>query len=388
MGHATRRDPDNVFEAEDEGDPTAKRLRGRDPSVQSSMAKASTKTDPAKPTIFIVRPWHDARASLYPHVMDGVEYVEAVIEQIQASCDESFEVRFDKEVFLPGRTLRENVEGELKSADIVVVILDGLRPNVVYELGLARGLRLSNDAQKPHIVCIVEKDATVLVRNFFPSPTKAPTLNGAEATVLNPRLDSSRFLSDNSDLLLLVYDRLRLPSTLGRPMTETLSQLNIDPPIQPTLDQGIKEGRDIDEPPAPPPAAVEATSRVSDTELKALWALYERGSYGEVIAGITANSSSEHRKLLALALMKSRKLSHAVQVWKALVSEKQQMNAAQFHLGVCYYAMGDYEAAIYWFSEARKGERDSTRTDKWLDRVRKRLPGINDDAPTGEATEP
>ncbi|MFO0787059.1 MAG: tetratricopeptide repeat protein [Phycisphaerales bacterium] len=345
------------------------------------MAKAAAKPESAKPTIFIVRPWHDARASLYPHIMDGVEYVEAVIEQIQAACKESFDVRFDKEVFLPGRTLRENVEGELESADIVIVILDGLRPNVVYELGLARGLRLRNDPQKPHIVCIVEKDATVLVRNFFPSPTKAPTINGAEATVLNPRLDSSRFLSDNSDLLLLVYDRLRLPSTLGKPLTETLSRLNIDPPTQPTLDQGIKEGRDIAEPAAQTATAADSSQLASDTDLKALWALYEKGNYSDVIAGITTNSSPEHRKVLALSLMKSRKLSQAVQVWKGLVAEKQQMNAARFHLGVCYYALGDYEAAIYWFEDAAKNEQDPTRANQWLERVKKRLPGTGSDTP-------
>lgn len=59
----------------------------------------------------------------------------------------------------------------------------------------------------------------------------------------------------------------------------------------------------------------------------------------------------------------------------------QQMNAARFHLGVCYYALGDYEAAIYWFEDAGKREQDPARANQWLERRKRCLPGASDDPP-------
>lgn len=88
--------------------------------------------------LFVVHGWHTPKTSLYPHLCDGIEYIDGAIEAIRRAAKEA-DIKFniDHESFVSGETLRINLKKNIEGADIVIVLLDGLRPNIVYELGYA-----------------------------------------------------------------------------------------------------------------------------------------------------------------------------------------------------------------------------------------------------------
>ena len=73
---------------------------------------------------FIIMPYTDAQTALYDFV------IEPAVEGLGHNA-----IRIDR-IGLPGDVGRQIADG-IARADYVVVVLDGLRPNVLYELGLA-----------------------------------------------------------------------------------------------------------------------------------------------------------------------------------------------------------------------------------------------------------
>lgn len=314
--------------------------------------------------IFLVRPWHNPSASLYPYTMDGVEYIDAVIKKIKSvfsqETQEQYEVRVDEDVFVPGRTLRQNLERELTDADLVLVLLDGLRPNVVYELGFAYGQRRDSDEgaeSKPQIVCLAEKNATVLVRNLYPEPLAVPTATGDKVRILNPKLDLCKMFSDNSDLLVLTYDRLDLDGSLGVRLKKLIDEIRREESKQAIVSEaaGAMDSLSMDEKPSS-----------SD-----IWKLYEEKKYKAVVEKVGATASNENKKVLALAMMKLGQISEAIRVWQDLTTSDKPASAF-FHLGVCYYAISEYLTAILCFERAKQLE-SGTRAQDWLQRAMKKL---------------
>lgn len=329
-----------------------------------------TSTDPSTDTrrVFIIRPWSNPAASLYPPTMDGVEYIGSVLKVIKRAFDPGrFDVRFDEEVFIPGLTLRQNLERELVNAEIVIAILDGLRPNVVYELGFAFGYRegkqIGPDEPDRHIFCLAEKDATVLVRNYYPDPLAVPTTTGTVAKILNPRLNVCSSFSDNSDLLILHYDRLDLDGTL----LARLTRLANDVLLVESKQFVAAEGAATETVPDPPEAGQQ------EDRLQRLWDLYRKRQYADVISTAQSPDNAEEKKVVALALMKTGRIFEATQLWRELVEIQSVEASALFHLGVCHYVMREFEKAAFFFERAQAVEGNSTRVRSWIDRTRQKL---------------
>jgi TolA-binding protein len=335
--------------------------------------------------VFIIRPWNNPKASLYPHMMDGVEYVNAVINTIKSTFgDERFEVRVDEDVFVPGLTLRQNLERELVDAEIILAILDGLRPNVVYELGFAFGLReaadVGPDDLQRQIICLAERNATVLVRNYYSDPLAVPTTTGESVTILNPPLNICSSFSDNSDLLILNYDRLDLVGTLASRLKKLISEIQRDESKQDLASQAAATEL------RPSPATLESTgigSGNAEINLSSeaqgtsgaifqssdLWDMYERGDYQSVVERAQPPKDYEQKKVLGLSLMKLGRIYDAMQTWKDVLSNNTSSSAALFHLGVCYFVVKDYEKSAYYFEAAQRVEGLTKRIEVWMSKL-------------------
>lgn len=325
-------------------------------------------------TVFLVRPWHSGNASLYPHTMDGVEYINEVIRVMKRFlAPQGFEVRVDEDVFIPGLTLRENIHREIFDADLVIVLLDGLRPNVVYELGFAYGWHQfrrksktrsegEKAAEVPSIVCFAERNATVLVRNLYPDPMAVPTLNGETVTILNPRLDLCKMFSDNSDLLVSYYDRLNLIGSLENELDRLVRAIR-----SAKSKQSIIRDLRLDE---PTPDHSELPQDVSGES--SLWQQYQKGRFVDVVNNLQQPKNFGQRKVLALSLMKLGRLYEAIGIWNQLLDDTDESHCAGvlLHLGICYYAVGELSFAENYFVQAL--DAGDERADRYLERIRRR----------------
>ena len=324
-------------------------------------------------TAFLVRPWHNSKASLYPPVMDGVEYIDDAIRTIKQVLGKAeFEVRVDEDVFVPGFTIRENLQREIFNADLVVVLLDGLRPNVVYELGFAYGwhqleMTFDRDTDRavsdvPRIVCFAEQNATVLARNMYPDPMAIPTVDGGTAKILNPKLDLSRIFSDNSDLLIAYYDRLNLQSSIERSLRRFVEAYSGSKSKQELVRTALDE--------TPEPEIVDAQDG---------WKLYSAGKHSEVVNLFENAKEFSERKVLALSLMKLGRLFEAIEIWKQLLPEARSSSKAGvlYHLGICHYVVKQKYIAENYFSRAK--DEGDLRGERYLRKLRRE--------PDGEATE-
>lgn len=324
--------------------------------------------------VFIIRPWHDQKASLYPHVMDGIEYVDAVIRTIRKTLSKDrFDVRVDEDVFRPGLALSDNVQDEISNADVALAVLDGLRPNVIFELGLAHGLGKSGIAPKA-IIGIVEKDATVLVRNYYPDPMAVPTNDGTTKTIFNPSINISKIFSDYSGMVLLYYDRLNLDDTLGKKLARIAEDWAPSAKRQ-VVDEGT--GGAAEE--------AEAKDAPQEPPYSLYWTWYAQGDYGRVIENVPSPVHPEELRVLALCHMKLGNLGQASRLWEVLLKQGYRQASARFHLGICLYALGDLSSAYYYF-EAADTARYGDAAKTWKDRTRKKLEGLELDA--GTCTDP
>lgn len=336
-------------------------------------------------TVFLVRPWHSPQSSLYPHTMDGVEYINEAIHVIKRYLGpEGFEVRVDEDVFIPGLTLRENLHREIFDADLVLVLLDGLRPNVIYELGFAYGWHQfrqkasisadgGGETQVPSIVCFAEKHATVLVRNLYPNPLSVPTLSGDTATILNPRLDLCKMFSDNSDLLVSYYDRLNLIGSLEGELRRLVGVI-----------RGAKSKQTIVRDASPEKPSQEEQEQD-------WWKLYEQSKYVDVVNQLQNPKTFSQRKVLALSLMKLGRLYESIAIWNQLLDDADQTNTAGIllHLGICYYAVGELSTATNFFRQSHSA--GDQRANSYLERIRRRTQGrVSTEASsaTGDAAQP
>jgi tetratricopeptide (TPR) repeat protein len=81
----------------------------------------------------------------------------------------------------------------LNTCTFAVVILDGLRPNVVFEYGILKGLG------KPCIV-LLENKATVDIKNYYSGISKKPKIK-------NPHIDMDKNFSDVKDRFYVRYNK-------------------------------------------------------------------------------------------------------------------------------------------------------------------------------------
>jgi hypothetical protein len=306
--------------------------------------------------------------------MDGVEYIDAVIFALrEAFPKEEYEVRVDEEVFVPGESLRANVEREINDAEIVLVLLDGLRPNVVYELGMAHALQrrlgAPDDSKQRRVIPLAEVNATVLIRNFYPSPLQVPMRDGSVNTPLNPPLNVAAAWSDGSDILIQRYNRLKVQSDIQGIVDRLVRSLSNEP-AKGALVADAASTTDTTDDKDVEPTSPEAQAALPDP--KEIGKLYRGGEYLEVVKRGSGAQHPKIRKLVALALMRLGRISEAMELWSGLQNEPTEARSALFHLGVCNYALNELTRAHSYFSRAVEAKY-GPMAEEWLRRTRAKL---------------
>lgn len=120
------------------------------------------------------------------------KHTEVVIDCIETVFEENYHVkRLDKHLKSGDSQLKE-IEDNISSCCFAVVILDGLRPNVLFEYGILKGLK------KPCIV-LLAKEAKVDIENYY--------LDGDVKVQYSPIIDMDKHFSDVKDRFYITYDR-------------------------------------------------------------------------------------------------------------------------------------------------------------------------------------
>lgn len=330
--------------------------------------------------IFIIRPWHLPASKLHRHLDDGVEHVAEVIAAIQDAAklhnarmtDSSIEIVFDENTMSPGTTILEQLYVALQACDLTVVLLDGLRPNVVFEYGLVLGMLKAKGEAEARVLGLRANDATVLVRNFYETPSRVPTYGGQDADIINPALDINRHFSDIAGLFLHHYDRHQILRTV-----RDWFQAHFNRELQ-------RAG----EPRAIVAGAAEVdvqTNAVNPTTPKSstsdIWELYRAGRYDQIVQRSESLRSADERKVLALAYMKSSRVHDAIRVWvylDAMVAGDNSLTAMAYsvklHLGICQYIVGRYQDAEILLSKAvtLANEKGKLKAELWLKRAKEK----------------
>jgi tetratricopeptide (TPR) repeat protein len=123
------------------------------------------------------------------HIEIVIDCIESVIKE-KESCDIK---RLDDSLKSEDSQYLE-LRDLLSECSFGIVILDGLRPNVVFEYGILKGLR------KPCIV-LLEEEADVDVINYH-METKA-------IEIINPKIDMDKHFSDVKDRFYIKYNKNR-----------------------------------------------------------------------------------------------------------------------------------------------------------------------------------
>lgn len=121
------------------------------------------------------------------HVPNVIGVIEDVFKE-----DRSFQVVLLGEQVKSGDSQYAQLIEYLNTSSFAIVILDGFRPNVLFEFGILKGLK------KPCIV-LLEKNATVDVASYY-----------AESKDIkhdNPKIDIDKQFSDVKDRYYVIYDR-------------------------------------------------------------------------------------------------------------------------------------------------------------------------------------
>ena len=139
------------------------------------------------------------------------KHVEVVIDCIENVFDrvEKYEIiRLDQHL-KSGDSQYGELKDFLSTCCFAVVILDGFRPNVLFEYGIIKGL------EKPCIV-LLEEHATVDIQSFFPS--------SQEGLSANPEIDMDKHFSDVKDRFYVRYDKNN-PKQIREKLREEYSKL-------------------------------------------------------------------------------------------------------------------------------------------------------------------
>ncbi|MCX5800885.1 MAG: tetratricopeptide repeat protein [Candidatus Eisenbacteria bacterium] len=124
------------------------------------------------------------------------KHVEIVIDCVETVFQEAKSHRFEvlrlDQYLKSGDSQYAELTDLLSSCCFAVVILDGLRPNVLFEYGILKGLR------KPCIV-LLGHGATIDIQGFY-----SPDAGGLSPA---PEIDMDRHFSDVKDRFYLRYDR-------------------------------------------------------------------------------------------------------------------------------------------------------------------------------------
>jgi tetratricopeptide (TPR) repeat protein len=138
--------------------------------------------DKRKHTLFVVF------SSKEPHFEIAIDNIERVMKD-QYSFDV---VRLDASLKSEDSQFTE-LTNFLSTCAFAIVILDGFRPNVLFEYGILKGLG------KPCIV-LLENEATIDIKNYHVSEADCP--------IPNPKIDMDKHFSDIKDRYYVRYNKL------------------------------------------------------------------------------------------------------------------------------------------------------------------------------------
>lgn len=309
---------------------------------------------------FIVHAWNFKPASLYPHRCDGIEYIDSVIRTIErVFADTHDEVTIDSKSFIAGETIRNNLQGQLRDSQLIIVLLDGLRPNVIYEMGYAAALENSK------ILCLCEKDATVLVRNYYPNPLNIPTIKGSYETIENPKLEMSSAFSDCSDILIMKYDRFNLDDFYEE-LKKYIANFKSSSANACVVQKAIEENGLEDQDPAKgecEDADYKAKENAHEEENLSsekysrlnVWNLFRQQKYNEIEQLETNLLCNYGKQIKALTFFVQKKFSKAIEIFNILIKEKGGLKSmSAYYLGVCYLAQERYFEAFVNLLHAKK----------------------------------
>lgn len=138
--------------------------------------------DNKKQTLFVVF------SSKEPHIEIVIDNIELIMNQ-----QYGFEVVRLDSALKSGDSQYGELTNFLAECALAIVILDGFRPNVLFEYGILKGLK------KPTIV-LLEADATIDIKNFHDFESECP--------IPNPRINMDKHFSDVKDRLYIKYNKL------------------------------------------------------------------------------------------------------------------------------------------------------------------------------------
>lgn len=141
------------------------------------------------------------------HIAIVIDCIETVIEG-----KKNYQVKKLDSSLKSGDSQYKRLIGLVNECSFAVVILDGLRPNVLFEYGILKGLG------KPCIV-LLEKEAKVDVVNYFPE--------GERDGIANPKIDMDKHVSDVKDRFYIRYNK-NLPKLIRSQIKDEFIKLKDD----------------------------------------------------------------------------------------------------------------------------------------------------------------
>ncbi len=128
-------------------------------------------------------------------------YVASFIECVEIALKPHFTVDRTPSALQSGASQRDQITKLIEACTFGIVVLDGLRPNVVFEYGIMHGMRKA-------VILFKEANAQVDISGFLED---APDLN------LPPvKLDSDRHFSDVKDINYAGWNRFEIRGTVRR----------------------------------------------------------------------------------------------------------------------------------------------------------------------------
>ena len=147
-----------------------------------------------------------------------VPYIQHIISNIHGVMDYYFEVKTLKDGVKPQGSNFQTIKQLLKDCVLGIVVLDGLRPNVVLEYGILLG------SDKP-IIVLKDNNAEIDIENLFLDEEIISKLETYR--IDNPKLDIDEHLSDVKDLHWTSYN-WGDPDELKEILEEDLESLKND----------------------------------------------------------------------------------------------------------------------------------------------------------------
>ncbi len=145
------------------------------------------------------RPLKAARPYCFLSYSSRESHVPSLLPCLWIAFGDHFDLKLTPSALESGASQREQIVSLIKDAAFGVVVLDGLRPNVVWEYGLL-------EATGVPVILLKEKTAAVDIKGF---------LGDAAQLAIEPKLiDVNTHFSNVKDVAYAPWDRLRPEDTI------------------------------------------------------------------------------------------------------------------------------------------------------------------------------